>query len=89
MELLEITGVALLVVAFVLGAISLFIPRIKILKVNRDSVPPSMSGHFVLLKVIHSIPFWMLNLFGKTLRIAIDASALIGLLFISITYWSS
>ena len=89
MELLEISGVALLVIAFVLAAISLFIPRIKILKVNQDSVPPSMSGHFVLLKVIHNIPFWMLNSFGKALRIAIDVSALIGLLFLGITYWSS
>jgi hypothetical protein len=89
MEYLEISGSALLVAAFILWAISLFIPRVKILKIKPDSVPPSMSGHFVLLKAIHSIPFWMLNSLGKALRISIDASALVGLLFLSITYWSS
>ncbi len=84
----EIIGVSLVAIALVLAAISLFIPRIKIIRVENEAIPETISGHFILLKTIHNIPFWMLNSYGKTLRVAIDVSAIMGLFILSISFWT-
>ena len=87
MNFVEALGIALLMFALVLIFVSFFIPRSKILKIRREAIPPSISGHFSYLDPIHGIPFWMLNSFGKTFRVTMDASGLLGLLLINIDFW--
>ena len=89
MDFLEISGGVLVLVALVLVTLSIFIPRAKILKVDIKANPPAISRRIMPLKPIHSIPFWMLNSLGKTFRISMDTSALVGLLLIGISYWGS
>ncbi len=87
MSTIEIIGLGLLIASLSLAAVSMFIPRPRILQIGKDSVPPAMTGRFAYLKVIHNIPFWMLNTPGKLLRITIDVSALTGLLLLCVDLW--
>jgi hypothetical protein len=88
MDNLEKLGAILFVSALVLGGISLFVPRKKLLKIKLEAIPPGgIGGHFTTLKPIHAIPFWTLNPFGKILRISIDSSAIVGLVLLNISYW--
>ncbi len=88
MNAAEILGSILCVLGVGLGLATLFIPRKHLLKINLEAVPKSgIGGHFVTLKVIHAIPFWTLNRFGKTLRIGIDASLLLGLAILVIPFY--
>jgi hypothetical protein len=91
MGYLEILGGFFFISAIVLLVIAFFIPQKNLVKVKLELLPTSIAerdgyrGKFKI--VILGAPFWMLNTYGKSLRVSICSLAFVGLVVLNISYW--
>ena len=69
-----------LVIAVFLGIVGSFIPYRRVLKINPDSIPPHIPKSMPLNFL--TVPFWTLNKFGKTIRVAMYGSFILAFILI-------